>query len=81
MKQIKTLVIAVVAFFGMQSMNAQTTMAHVDVNEIRTKMPAIIEMQKQLEKLGLEYQEVFKTMRSDLQKTLKTYLFCKAYLM
>jgi outer membrane protein len=73
MKQLKCLLIATLFFLGANQIFAQSKTAHVDVNEIRTKMPAIIEMQKQLEKLGLEYQEVFKTMRSDLQKTLKTY--------
>ena len=73
MKQLKCLLIATIFFLGANQIFAQSKTAHVDVNEIRTKMPAIIEMQKQLEKLGLEYQEVFKTMRSDLQKTRKTY--------
>jgi outer membrane protein len=73
MKQLKCLLIATIFFLGANQIFAQSKTAHVDVNEIRTKMPAFIEMQKQLEKLGVEYQEVYKTMGADLQKTLKNY--------
>ena len=50
MKQLKTLVIAVIAFFGTQTMIAQAKVAHVDVNELMSKMPAMLDAQNQLKK-------------------------------
>ena len=49
MKQIKTLVIAAIVFLGANQISAQTKTAHVDVNEIMAKMPAMLDAQKQLE--------------------------------
>ena len=56
MKQLKSLLIATVLFFGVnQAVNAQTktahvnNTAHVNVSEIMAKMPAMLEAQKQLE--------------------------------
>jgi len=73
MKQLKCLLIATLFFLGANPIFAQSKTAHVEVNEIMSKMPAILEAQKQLQKLGLEYQEVYKTMGMDLQKTSKNY--------
>lgn len=73
MKQIKTLVIAVVAFFGMQSMNAQTTVAHVDVNELTSKMPAILDAQKQLQKLGETYNAEYNAMVTEYKTKIEKY--------
>ena len=75
MKQIKTLVIAVVAFFGMQSMNAQTTVAHVDVNELTSKMPAILDAQKQLQKLGETYNAEYNAMVTEYKTKIEKSLF------
>lgn len=51
MKQLKSLLIAAMLFIGAsQTMNAQAKMAHVNVMEVMSKMPAMIEGQKQLEK-------------------------------
>jgi len=51
MKQLKSLLIAALLFIGgSQAMNAQAKMAHVNVMEVMSKMPAMIEGQKQLEK-------------------------------
>jgi outer membrane protein len=73
MKQLKTLLIAAVAFFGAQTMNAQAKVAHVDVNEIMTKMPAILEAQNQLKKLGETYNAEYNTMVQEYQSKLKKY--------
>lgn len=74
MKQLKTLLIAAVLIFSAnQSVNAQAKVAHVDVNELMTKMPAMIEAQKQLEKLGKQYEADFKTMYDEYQAKLKKY--------
>lgn len=73
MKQIKTLLIATIAFFGVQTANAQAKVAHVDVNEIMTKMPAILDAQKQLQKLGETYSAEYNTMVQEYQAKIKKY--------
>lgn len=61
MKQIKTLLIAAMLVLGAnQTINAQTKTAHVDVSEIMTKMPAMLDAQKQLDKLSTTYDGEYK---------------------
>ena len=74
MKQVKILLIAAMAFLGAnQSINAQSKTAHVDVNEIMMKMPAVVEAQKQLETLSGNYDKEYKTMVDEYQNKLKKY--------
>jgi outer membrane protein len=73
MKQLKTLVIATIAFFGAQTMNAQAKVAHVDVNEIMGKMPAMLDAQNQLKKLSETYDKDYKTMVDEYQAKIKKY--------
>ena len=74
MKQVKTLLIAAVAFFGTtQAMNAQAKVAHVDISELMQKMPAMIDAQKQLEKLSGTYDTEYKTMVEEFQAKVKKY--------
>ncbi|RZJ63404.1 MAG: OmpH family outer membrane protein [Flavobacterium sp.] len=74
MKQLKTLLIAAVAFFGTtQAINAQAKVAHVDVSELMQKMPAMIDAQKQLEKLSGTYDTEYKTMVEEFQAKVKKY--------
>lgn len=73
MKQIKTLLIAAVAMLGANSMNAQSKVAHVNVAEIMTKMPAMLDAQKQLEKLSTTYDAEYKKMVTEYQDLLKKY--------
>lgn len=74
MKQLKTLLIAAVAFFGAsQAINAQAKTAHVDVSEIMQKMPAMLDAQKQLEKLSGTYDTEYKTMVDEFQAKVKKY--------
>jgi len=74
MKQIKTLAIVALIFIsGNQAMNAQAKTAHVDVSDIMAKMPAMIEAQKQLEKLSGTYDAEYKTMVDEYQNKLKKY--------
>ncbi len=73
MKHLKTLLIAVVIFFGAMTANAQTKTAHVDVNEIMTKMPAIADAKKQLEKITQTYESEFTTMRNEYQAKVTKY--------
>jgi outer membrane protein len=73
MKQIKTLLIAVIVSLGANQISAQTKTAHVDVNEIMSKMPAMLDAQKQLEKLSATYDSEYKKMVEEYQGKLKKY--------
>ena len=74
MKQIKTLLIAAILFLvASQTINAQAKTAHVDVSEIMAKMPAMIDAQKQLEKLSGTYDANYKKMVEEYQTKLKKY--------
>lgn len=74
MKQIKTLLIAAILVFGAsQSITAQAKTAHVDVSEIMSKMPAMLDAQKQLEKLSTTYDADYKKMVEEYQAKLKKY--------
>ncbi|HLA56036.1 MAG TPA: OmpH family outer membrane protein [Flavobacterium sp.] len=74
MKQLKTLLIAAVAIFSAnQAANAQAKTAHVDVSEIMAKMPAMLDAQKQLEKLSSTYDADYKTMVDEYQAKIKKY--------
>ena len=74
MKQIKTLLIAAIFIFGAnQTITAQAKTAHVDVSEIMAKMPAMLDAQKQLEKLSGTYDTDYKKMVEEYQAKLKRY--------
>ena len=74
MKQIRTLLIATILMFGAnQTINAQAKTAHVDVSEIMTKMPAMLDAQKQLDKLSTTYDADYKKMVEEYQAKLKKY--------
>ena len=74
MRQIKTLFIAAIFILGAsQTINAQAKTAHVDVSEIMTKMPAMLDAQKQLDKLSTTYVADYKKMVEEYQGKLKKY--------
>jgi outer membrane protein len=74
MKRLKSLLIATVVFLGTcQTINAQAKTAHVDVNELISKMPAMLDAQKQLEKLSATYDAEYKTMADEYQNKIKKY--------
>lgn len=74
MKQLKTLLIAAVMFFGAsQAASAQAKVAHVDVAELMQKMPAMLDAQKQLEKLSTTYDNEYKVMVEEYQNKIKKY--------
>ena len=74
MKQLKSLLIAALLFIGAsQTVNAQAKTAHVDVAEIMTKMPAVIEANKQLTKLQETYAAEYKTLTNEYAAKLKKY--------
>ncbi|MGL2994352.1 OmpH family outer membrane protein [Flavobacterium sp. TSSA_36] len=73
MKQIKTLLIAAMVVLGANTMTAQAKVAHVNIAEIMTKMPAMLDAQKQLEKLSTTYDAEYKKMVTEYQDLLKKY--------
>lgn len=74
MKQIKTLLVAAIFILGAsQTINAQAKTAHVDVSDIMTKLPAMLDAQKQLEKLSATYDAEYKKMAEEFQTKLKKY--------
>ena len=74
MKQIKTLLIAAILVLGAsQTISAQAKTAHVDVSEIMTKMPAMLDAQKQLEKLSATYDADYKKMAEEFKAKLAQY--------
>lgn len=73
-RQFKTLVIAAfLIVVGNQTISAQAKVAHVDVSELMSKMPAMLEAQKQLEKLSGTYDTEYKGMVEEYQNKLKKY--------
>jgi len=72
MKSLKIQLLTLVATLGM-SMGFAQKVAHVDVNEIMSKMPAVLDAQKQLEKLSQTYDAEYKTMVEEYQSKLKKY--------
>ena len=74
MKRLKSLLLATVLFLGTSyTINAQAKTAHVDVNELISKMPAMIDSQKQLEKLQATYDGEYRTMAEEYQNKIKKY--------
>ena len=74
MKQIKTLLIAAILILGAnQTISALAKTAHVDVSEIMAKMPAMLDAQKQLEKLSTTYDADYKKMVTEYQAKLAQY--------
>ena len=73
-KEFKILVVAALLFVaGNQKIHAQAKLAHVDVSELMAKMPAMLDAQKQLEKLSGTYDGEYKTMVDEYQNKLKKY--------
>ena len=74
MKRLKSLLLATVLCLGTSyTINAQAKTAHVDVNELISKMPAMLDAQKQLEKLSATYDAEYKTMAEEYQNKIKKY--------
>ncbi|SFA78513.1 periplasmic chaperone for outer membrane proteins Skp [Flavobacterium swingsii] len=73
MKQIKTLLIAAVMFFGASTMNAQTKVAHIDVQDLLAKMPEMTSAKAQLDKLSKTFDTEYGTMVTEYQTKMKKY--------
>ena len=74
MKRLKSLLLASVLCLGTSyTVSAQAKTAHVDVNELIDKMPAMMDAKKQLEKLSGTYDAEYKTMAEEYQNKIKKY--------
>lgn len=75
MKRMKSLLFATVLFVctAYNSVNAQAKLAHVDVTEVASKMPAMLDANKQLEKLSATYDAEYRTMAEEYQNKIKKY--------
>ena len=73
MKQFKTLIIAIVLFFGAQVATAQTKVGHIDVSALMTTMPAMKAAETQLNKLREGYDTEYKKLVTEYQTKAAQY--------
>ena len=73
MKQLRTLFIALVMFFGAQVTNAQTKVGHIDVSALMTTMPAMKAAEAQLTKLREGYDAEYKKLVAEYQTKAAQY--------
>ncbi|WP_329807110.1 OmpH family outer membrane protein [Flavobacterium facile] len=73
MKQLKTLFIAIVMFFGAQVTSAQTKVGHIDVSALMTTMPAMKAAETQLNKLREGYDTEYKKLVTEYQTKAAQY--------
>ena len=73
MKQLKTLFIAIVMFFGAQVASAQTKVGHIDVSALMTTMPAMKAAEAQLNKLREGYDTEYKKLVTEYQTKAAQY--------
>ncbi len=73
MKQLKTLFIAIVMFFGAQSVSAQTKVGHIDVSALMSTMPAMKAAETQLTKLKESYDAEYKKLVTEYQTKAAQY--------
>ena len=73
MKQLRTLFIAIVMFFGAQVTNAQTKVGHIDVSALMTTMPAMKAAEAQLTKLKEGYDNEYKKLVAEYQTKAAQY--------
>ena len=73
MKQLKTVFIAIVMFFGAQVASAQTKVGHIDVSALMTTMPAMKAAEAQLNKLREGYDTEYKKMVTEYQTKAAQY--------
>ena len=73
-KNLKSLLFATVLFIGATSfMSAQSTIAHINKQELIKAMPAYKVAQGEIEKLGKTYEAQFQDSLKELDKKLKQY--------
>ncbi|AMO20805.2 hypothetical protein B0A78_01605 [Flavobacterium columnare NBRC 100251 = ATCC 23463] len=73
MKQLKSLLIATVMFLGISGMNAQSKTAHIDVQQLLSKMPEMTTAKAQLETLSKTLDAEYSKMVTEYQTKMKKY--------
>jgi len=74
MKQFKSLLIAAALFIGATSFsNAQSNVAHINVNELIAAMPEMKTAQAEMEKVGKTYDADLTAMRTEYQNKMKRF--------
>lgn len=73
MKQVKTLLIAAIMMLGASTMNAQSKVAHIDVQELLAKMPEMTAAKAQLETQSKTYDGEYSKMVTEYQTKMKKY--------
>ena len=73
MKQLKSLLIAAVMFLGASEVNAQSKTAHIDVQELLSKMPEMTAAKAQLETLSKTLDAEYSKMVTEYQTKMKKY--------
>jgi outer membrane protein len=74
MKTIKTLFIAAVMFLGAnQAMQAQSKIAHINVQELMTNLPEMKNAEAQIRKIAENYDKEYATMVNEYQTKLGKY--------
>ncbi len=74
MKQIKTLLTAAAfMLLGTTTMNAQSKIAYIDVNDLLAKMPEMTSAKAQLDKLSKTFDAEYGTMVTEYQTKMKKY--------
>ncbi|QNK77323.1 OmpH family outer membrane protein [Winogradskyella undariae] len=74
MKHLKSLLFAAVLFIGATSLvSAQSTVAHINKQELIKSMPAYTQAQAEIEKLGKTYEANIQTSIKELDAKLKQY--------
>lgn len=73
MKQLKSIFIVAAFFLSAQFVTAQSKVAHIDVSELMTNMPAMKTAQAQLEKIQKSYDAEYNTMVQEYQTKMEKY--------
>jgi len=73
MKNLKTLLLIAVITLGFNSIQAQTKVAHVDLNAVIESMPETKTMRADLEKLSKTYEDEIKAQKTKLDALTKKY--------
>lgn len=73
MKHLKSIFIAGALIFSAQFANAQSKVAHIDMKELMTTMPAMKTAEAQLEKIQKSYDAEYNTMVQEYQTKMEKY--------
>lgn len=73
MKQLKSIFIVAVLFLSTQYASAQSKIAHIDMSELMTSLPAMKTAQAQLEKIQKSYDTEYNTMVQEYQTKMDKY--------